>query len=176
MMFRKLGLLIKSQKGLTMLELLMAFAVSSIITGGITMAFYEVVTGSVRTSNHMTLVKQVQQAGYWVSYDAQLVQDEPVIVKDGEQLDYFTLTWTGWDDVVNTVTYTLDGTELWRDDGVQQIPVAQFIDPAGTDVEFNDTNGDSIDDTLIFKVTATMGSGFQEQSETRVYKVVPRPR
>lgn len=176
MRFHKLGLLIKNQKGITLLELLMAFAVSGLISGGITMTFYQVVTGGARTSNHMTLVKQVQNAGYWVTRDAQLVQDEPVIVKNGSQLDYFTLTWTDWNDTVNTVTYTLNGTELWRDDGVQQIPVAQFIDPAGTDVEFNDTNGDDIDDTLIFKVTATIGSGLQQQSETRVYKVVPRPR
>ncbi len=74
MKFSKLGLLNKSQKGITMLELLMAFAVTGIITGGITATLYQMVIGSARTSNHMTAVKQVQNAGYWVSRDAQAAQ------------------------------------------------------------------------------------------------------
>jgi prepilin-type N-terminal cleavage/methylation domain-containing protein len=173
MKFHKLGLLNKSQKGLTALELIMALAVSGIITGGITTTFYYLITGSARASNHMTLVKQVQNAGYWVSSDAQAAQDADDNPVGGELL---VLTWTDWDNEVTTVTYTLNGTQLWRDDGAQQVPVAQFIDPAGTSFEFNDTNGDNIEDTLIFEVTATIGSGLQQQTETRVYKVVPRPR
>jgi prepilin-type N-terminal cleavage/methylation domain-containing protein len=170
MRFHKLGRIIKSQKGLTLIELMVALAISGIISGGITMTFYQLVTGGIRASNHMTLVRQVQNAGYWVSDDAQAAQDVDDNPAGGE---FLVLTWTDWDGVVNTVTYTLDGTELWRDDGVHQTPVAKFIDPAETSVEFNDTNGDSIKDTLIFKVTAVVGNS---PPETRVYKVVPRPR
>lgn len=174
MMFHRLGLVNKSQKGITLLELLVAFAVSGIITGGITMTLYQVVTGTVRTSNHMAAVKQVENAGYWVSRDAQLIQGEPVIVKDGDQLVSVTFTWTDWNDTVNTVTYTLDGTELWRDDGAQQMAVAQFIDtdPEKTNFDFVDTNGDTIKDTAIFKVTAAVGGGLPQ---TREYRIVPRP-
>ena len=174
MKFSKLGLVNKSQKGITMLELLMAFAVTGIITGGITATLYQMVTGSARTSNHLTAVKQVQNAGYWVSRDAQAAQDVDDDPGGGELL---VLTWTDWDDVVHTVTYTLDGTELWRDDGVEQSAVAQFVDvdPAKTSFDFADTNGDTLDDTVIFRVTVTIGSGLQEETETREYRIVPRP-
>ena len=176
MKFSKLGLLNKSQKGMTMLELLMAFAVTGIITGGITATLYQMVIGSARTNNHMMAVKQVQNAGYWVSRDSQAAQS--VVVAEGEDTGFpFTLTWTAWDDTVNTVTYTLDGTELWRDDGVQQSAVAQFVDvdPTKTSCAFADTNGDTLKDTVIFRVTVSIGSSLQQETETREYRIVPRP-
>jgi prepilin-type N-terminal cleavage/methylation domain-containing protein len=170
MMRHKLGWLNKGQKGFTMLELLAAVGVSSVISVGIMMTLYQVVTGSARTGNHLTALREVEQAGYWVSRDAQVAQaidDEP---GGGELL---VLTWTDWDNTAHTITYTLEGTELLRDDGGQQIRVAQFldVDPAKTSCEFADTNGDNIKDTLIFKVTAVVGNSFPE---TREYRVVPR--
>lgn len=171
MMFRKLGLKNKSQKGVTMIELITVFAVMGIIASGVTATLYQVVVGSTHAANHMTAVQEVQNAGYWVSHDAQLIQAEPVIVKNGSQLDHFTFTWTDWNGTVNTVTYTIVGTELRRQGAGQQSVVAQFIDPAGTSIEFNDTNGDGAKDTVIFKVTAVF-SGLPP--ETREYRIVPR--
>jgi hypothetical protein len=112
----------------------------------------------------------VEQAGYWVSRDAQVAQaidDEP----GGGA--FLVLTWTDWDNTAHTITYTLEGTELLRDDGEQQIRVAQFIDvdPEMTSCDFADTNGDNIKDTLIFKVTAAVGNTLPE---TREYRIVPR--
>jgi prepilin-type N-terminal cleavage/methylation domain-containing protein len=170
MMRHKFGWLNKGQKGFTMLELITAVGVSSVISVGIMMTLYQVVTGSARTGNHLTAVMQVEQAGYWVSRDAQVAQaidDEPA---GGE---FLVLNWTDWDNTAHTVTYTLEGTELLRDDGGQQIRVAAFIDvdPEMTSCDFADTNGDNINDTLIFKVTAVVGNSLPE---TREYRVVPR--
>jgi prepilin-type N-terminal cleavage/methylation domain-containing protein len=170
MMRHKLGWLNKGQKGFTMLELITAVGVSSIISVGIMMTLYQVVTGSARTGNHLTAVREVEQAGYWISRDAQVAQaidDEPA---GGA---FLVLTWTDWDNEEHTVTYTLEGTELLRDDNGQQIRVAQFldVDPAKTSCDFADTNGDNIKDTLIFKVTAAVGNSLPEARE---YRVVPR--
>jgi prepilin-type N-terminal cleavage/methylation domain-containing protein len=171
MMSHKLGLIKKNQMGFTMLELMLVIAISGMVSTGVTMTLFQVVTGSARAGNHMTAIRQVQNAGYWVSRDAQLVQGEPVIVKDGDdQLESVTLSWIDWNNTLNTVVYTLEGTELWRDDGVQQARIAQFIDPAPTKTMCDFSGG-----VLTFTVTATVDSGSQEQSETRVYKVVPRP-
>ena len=181
MIFRRLGLINKDQRGFSLTELMLTFLIAGIITGGITMTIFSVINGNIRTSNHMTAVRQVQNAGYWVSRDAQMAQQDPVILTNGGELKSITLTWTDWDGTVHTITYTLEGTELWRDYDGQRSLVAQFIDLTTKDGEpqtkcdFVDTNGDDIEDTLILKVTATVGAGSQQQSETRVYEVVPRP-
>lgn len=174
MMFHKLGLVNKNQKGFTMIEVVTVLAISGIVVSGITMTFYQLVIGSGRTNNHMIAIKQVQNAGFWVSHDAPSAQS----VNLGESSGFpLTLSWTDWNNTVNTVTYSLDGTELWRDSNGQQIVVARFVDPdpAATNVEFTDTDGDDADDTLILRVTIAVGSGLQQQSETREYRIVPRP-
>jgi len=177
MMRHKLGLVNRGQKGLTMLELMTAIGVSSIISVGIMMTLYQVVTGSARTGAQMTAVKQVEYAGYWVSSDAQMAQD--ITYDDPETpgvTEFLTLSWTDWENVEHTVHYTLDEEtgELLRDDGVGQIRVAQFldVDPEMTSCDFADTNGDNFGDTLIFKVTAVVGNSLPE---TREYRIVPRP-
>jgi prepilin-type N-terminal cleavage/methylation domain-containing protein len=171
MMSHKLGIINKSQLGFTLMEVMLVLAISGMISAGITMTLYQVVTGSTRTSNHMTVISQVQNAGHWISRDAQLIQGEPDIVKDGDdQLQSITLTWTDWSGTANTVIYTFDGAELWRDDGVQQARIAQFIN-----LDKTKTMCDFTDGVLTFMVTVTIYSGSQEQSETRVYRIVPRP-
>ncbi len=171
----KLGIISKSQMGFTIVELMLALAISGVLSTGVTMTLFQLVTGSARTSNHMTAVRQVQNAGYWVSRDAQLIQGEPDIVEDGDgQLESVTLSWIDWNDTLNTVIYTFEGAaegmELWRDDGVQQALIARFIDPAPAKTMCDFTGG-----VFTFTVTVTVGAGSQEQSESRVYRIVPRP-
>jgi prepilin-type N-terminal cleavage/methylation domain-containing protein len=149
--------------GFTLIELVLAIAIAGIITGGITMTIFQVINGNIRTSNHMTAVRQVQNAGYWVSLDAQMAKEVGLGATSGFPL---TLNWIDWDGMVHRVTYTLDGTELWRDYNGQLGPVAQFInpDPAKTSCDWDGS-------VLTFTVTATV----QEQTETRIYEVIPRP-
>jgi prepilin-type N-terminal cleavage/methylation domain-containing protein len=155
----------KNQMGFTLVEVMLAIAITGIITGGITMTTFQVFSGNTRTSNHMTAVRQVQNAGYWVSHDAQMAQiltPTPSPDSDGFPL---TLSWTEWDGTVNTITYTLGGTEFVRDHNGQQSVVAQFIE--SVEVSPRPYTGGA----LTFNVTATVG----EQTETRIYEVMPRP-
>jgi len=188
MMFHKLGLVNKNQKGFTFIEVMMVLAVSGIVMSGVSMTFYQLVIGSGRANNHMIAVKQVQDAGYFVSQDTlaaqSVVYDDPTTPGVTE---FLTLRWTDWTDTPNTVRYTLEDAALWCDNGTHQFQVARFIDfdpenfdfdpenPEKTSRNFADTNGDGIEDTLIFRVTAVVGSGSQQQSETREYRIVPRP-
>jgi prepilin-type N-terminal cleavage/methylation domain-containing protein len=165
MIYHRLRLINKDQRGFTLTELILAICISAIITAFITLTIFQVITGSARTNNHMTAVRQAQSAGFWVSHDAmmaQVVTPTPDPDPDGFPL---ALTWTEWGGTVNNVTYTLDGTELIRNHNGQQSPVAQFIGS----VEVSPrpyTSG-----VLTFTVTATVG----KQSETRTYEVMPRP-
>ena len=174
----------KNQLGFTLVEIMLAIAVAGVITGGITMTIFQVFDANARTSNHMTAIRQVQNAGCQVSRDAQMAQGEPVIGDDPATpgvTEFLTLTWTEWDSSdVHQVVYSLEdrpSSSLKNLQGVHYIngeesdrtPVFEFIDPDQTSCDWDGS-------VLTFKVTATVGSGSsQEQSETRIYEVVPRP-
>lgn len=175
----------RNQLGFTLIELMIAITISSVITGAITSTIYQVFIGSVRTTNHMTVVRQVQDAGFWVSRDTQMAQtvalaDESVDDPDGTRFP-LTLTWTDWDsNEVYQVVYSLvdvpdsEVKNLQRSHSFNATTetsiIAQFIDPTEKDGE-PQTKCEFTGGKLTFTVTATVGA----QSETRVYEAKPRP-
>jgi prepilin-type N-terminal cleavage/methylation domain-containing protein len=188
MMFPKLRLINRSQLGFTLIELTLTMAIAGLIAGGVTMTFLQVVNGSGRTNNHMVAVRQVQNVGYWVNHDAQMAQnvalaDESDDNPDGTRFP-FTLTWVDWGtNEEHQVIYSLEDMT----NGAKQLVrshssggdtetsfIARFIDVTEKDgqpqTRCGFTNG-----VLTLTVTATVGDGKQELSETRVYEIVPRP-
>lgn len=266
----------KDQKGFTLLELLIAFAITALMTTGITMAILQTFTGSARSSNHMVAVRQAQEAGYWVSYYAYNAQNLTITGNSGFPL---ILRWVDCDPPYQRqkVVFSLNSSGLRASyyvgdnttpDPVKtgKIPVFEFIDSnitktncqisggsvfslpdigdafkitggatsdngainytsgtisyattgnatynAGTGAWTTNTTVDTITFTatgsgvkgswtsetrvataaitvdsdkdatlsrakgLIFTVTATVGAGQQQESETRIYKIVPKP-
>lgn len=163
----KLGFINKGQKGFTLMELMIAMAISGLIAGTITMTIFQIVDSSGRASNHMTVIRQAQSAGYWVSNDVRMAQ----LITTEDDLDGFPLVlhWTEWNGTVNVVTYTLEGTEIIRDHNDEQDVIAQFIES----VEVSPRP--YLSGKLTFTVTATLGAGSAAQTETRIYEVAPRP-
>ena len=167
-----------NQMGIALVELLIAIFVTGIVTGGVTMSIFQVFSGNARSSNHMTAVRQVQNAGYWISRDTQMAQNlVPTEDPDGLPL---TLAWTEREGDEHQVVYTLlADNQLQREHytniGVNPDPdattiVAEYInpDPAETNCDFDDG-------ILVFTVAATLGTGSLEANETRVYRITPRP-
>jgi len=180
----------KDQRGFTLLELLIAILLTGIITGSISMTILQVFNMNTRTSNHMTAVRQVQHAGFWVSPDVQMAQG---VVTGGSPGVLLTLTWNeGGTGIPHEVIYTLvdmsGGLQiLWREHYIDigsgpeldsTTKVAEYIDPTETYCCCDcDGDGDCDDNcncdakVVIFTVTANVGG----QSETREYEVKPRP-
>jgi len=161
----------KDQRGLTIIELLVVIILTGLITTAITTTFFQVFNMNIRTTNHMSALSQVQQAGKLVSEDileAQTLDDSPA---GGE---FLILSWNGT--VLHEVTYTLEDGELWRSESIDggapaTTRVAEYIDSDPTNTYCELTGN-----VLIFKVTATVGEGtWGEESETRIYRVQPRP-
>ena len=168
----KMKKLKKDQRGITLVELLIVIAITGLIAGGITMTIFQVFNMNTRTTNRMTAVRQVQNAGFWVSPDVQMAQN---VTPGGSSGFPLTLTWEEWATGNNhTVVYTLVDMsgglkKLQRSHSVNDevptvTPVAEYIDSDQTSCVWDG-------EWLTFNVTATVGG----QSETRVYEVKPRP-
>jgi len=174
-MFNRLKKVNKNQKGFTLIELIVVIAITGLIITAVTVTIFQLFSISARSDNHMLAVRQVQNAGYWISHDAQMAwsvepADESVDEPDGTRFP-LTLTWIDWDGTMNEITYALVGGELQRSHSIsgntETSIVAQYIDSTQTICQF--ANG-----KLTLTVTATVG-GWQPASETRTYEVIPRP-
>jgi len=207
MIFHRLGLLNKNQRGFSIVEMIIVLAILGIVMGAATMTTVQVISGSSSSSSHMTAVRHVQNAGYWVSRDAQMAQSVATTLdSDGFPL---TLTWTDRYGNDRQVVYSLvdmpgglanlqrQHTSVALGLDVTSI-VAEFIDPdgtncyqykcilcgevlaslAGVEAHFASEHvGEELqyESVLTFTVTAKVSSFPQDQSETRIYQVIPRP-
>jgi prepilin-type N-terminal cleavage/methylation domain-containing protein len=90
----KMKKLKKGEGGFTLIELLIAIALTAIITSTATMAIFQTFTGSTRSANHMVAVRQVQEAGYWVSLYAYMAADMEITGDSGFPL---ILSWVDFE-------------------------------------------------------------------------------
>lgn len=82
----------RSERGFTLIELLVVVAILSLMVGAVSMSIFQVVTGTERSNNNMTVIRQVQNAGDWISRDAVSAQNV-VVDDDPETPEFLTLTW-----------------------------------------------------------------------------------
>jgi len=165
-----------SQKGLTLIELLVAMVVGAMIIGAVVASIIQLFTMSDRNSDYNAAFTQVQNAGYWVSHDAVQITEEPTF----DNGNLVTLDWVDGDGDAHQVVYTLqdadpaDGVEelqraySFEESGVPQpeetIVIAQYIDPANTSCSWDGN-------VLTLVIMAQVG----DQTVSRTYKVEPRP-
>ena len=183
----------KNQRGFTLIELIIAIAITTLIAGGVASALFQVYNVNTLNSNHMTATRQVQNAGFWISQDSQMAQIVDTTDDVGTaEIEILFLSWTGWGydigddkgtDYVEVVYYyDVATSEIWRnevktttiydsDGGPVGTPtsssslfrVAQFITSATTAL-----SGNKIELTIVAEVA--------DSSEKRTYEVSPRPR
>ncbi len=172
------------EKGYTLIELLIAITIMALATGAAGAAIFQVLRNTERNNDYMTVVRQVENAGYWISRDAQMAHS---ISADNLTLpDFLVINWTEWDEAGNptyhSANYTItienltDGVGTlkrshWSSAGAsEQTLVAQYIycDPGDAD---NTTKVSYQSPVLTVRLTAL----FEETIETKEYKIKPRP-
>lgn len=149
----------RNQKGFTLIEIVIAVAIAGLVVAAAAAAVVQLIQSSDTTA-HMLAVRQVQQAGYWLSTDA--LQAQTVTPPTGFPL---TLTWNS-----HNITYTLepidDLYELQRSDGATNMTVAKYLT--------NTTNSSWNSIVLTFTVEASVMGARGRETETRTYEVTPR--
>ncbi len=178
MILARLERIIKSQRGFTLIELLVALAITGLLASGLGMTIFQILSGNAQSSSQMTVVRQVQNAGYWISQDALMAQSVDTDDDIGTpELELVTLTWTefGTDGDEHQVVYTLVSDRLKREHYTNRAEtlnpdattfIAQYI----TLIQVTRGAGGK----LTLEVTATV-TGYRSAEETRTYEIIPRP-
>jgi prepilin-type N-terminal cleavage/methylation domain-containing protein len=169
MILRRLGIANKEQSGFTLIELIVALAITGLLAGGLSATIFQVLNGNAQSSSQMNVVRQVQNAGYWISQDTLMAQ---IVARSGATGFPLTLTWTefGVDEDEHQVVYTLVADQLKREHYTNSVLdattfIARYINSISCE-------GDS--DELTLTVSASL-DGYRPASETRTYSIIPRP-
>jgi len=169
-LIRNVRSIVRRQQGFTILELLIAIAITGVIASSILMVIINVFDSNRRSINHMAAVKEVENAVYWMVRDGQMAQDVTVTSPppDGNGFPV-CITWQDLDDVIHNVTYDITGGQLVRTDTQAGTTIlVKYIndDPALTCCEVSDP-------LIDFKITSTVG-GTDPESETRSFQIMMR--
>ena len=167
------------QQGFTLIEIIVAVAISGLIGLGATVATLQTLDQSTRNNYYNTATRQVQNAIHWLGRDVQMAQ-----TIDGTTgfpiTEDITLGWAEWDHTSHQVVYSVAGDRLMRSHSVDggapsEMMVAQYINVTGEnttlEVGLNSENITVAD----LRITATVGEGSNAVSVTREREIIPRP-
>jgi len=157
-------------------------AIVALIASAAAMTTFQVINVTKNSNDHTTAIRQVQNAGYWISHDTLMAQS--VVTDDDPETsehEFITLIWTNWENhEVHKIVYTFhdmsDGLKklkrqylIYDDEGVEigneTILVAEYIDSAESFFEPPEEGG-------VWKLTIHARSG--TETETKEYEVNPR--
>ena len=175
----------QKEEGASLIELLVAIAISGVLIGGIATAVMQVMIVKAMSANMVTATKQVENAFHYLIKDVQMSQNitAPEELEEPEWLE-FTWYWADEDAPYHWVDYEIEEDKLYRhetafkleDDELVlvrelRIRVAQYID---TDLLHWELSGQGTDEeNLEITIAATVG-GYRSATETRVIAVAPR--
>lgn len=183
--------LIKNQKGFTLIELIIAIALTGIIAAAATMSIDQVITSTALGNNYNTAINQVRNAGYWVSRDALMAQS--IVAENLTAPKVLVLDWVGleWKEEssgnechnIYHVEYHYDGNELERYQKITTYKyntTGQFVETVeseSTTLVADHITSISIPDPALSggKLIITVKARCHEAEEERSCEIKPRP-
>jgi prepilin-type N-terminal cleavage/methylation domain-containing protein len=164
-MLRQLGMMIRNQKGFTLIEILVAVPLIGLIGVGAAITTSQVFSMNEMGMNKGIAIKQVENAVQYISRDAQQAQ---IIEVNGSNINLSWKDWTTNNSVV--VSYANNNNSIQRRETINtDQPVTLSIANYITGLNFTSSNG-----VLNITITASVG-GFKPAIETRTFQIKPRP-
>jgi len=183
MKMRRTRTINRNQRGFTLVELLIAIAISVVIGSAVGGAAYQVFNINAASTNHQIVINQVQNAVNSLSRDAEQAQyivpknssDIPLPLgtefKLVENADQLTLNWTDWDNTRTEIIYTVVNGILQRTLKVNGGQTSQTNVANNISVASGSWNLSTkvLDVTIESRITAP-----KPAAETRTFQIMPR--
>ena len=113
---------LSSQKGMTLVEVIIAGAIAAVISASLGFAVFHLITVTERGTDQTSAMHDVKTAVYQISYDAKMAGSTDLVGTDD-----LTLEWVDGGGNSHYSHYYLSGTELLRDNDGDITTVARFI-------------------------------------------------
>ncbi|MCX6010217.1 MAG: prepilin-type N-terminal cleavage/methylation domain-containing protein [Chloroflexi bacterium] len=167
-----------TEKGFTLVELLVGITIAAFVVGAASMTVITMMRLSPQSNNWAIALRQVQNAGYWISRDVQMSQGE--ISVDPAPGTFLTLTLPQDQNPINDITIDYEfeniNGEQWlvrtESTGGQ---TAIATDISVTDAVYDDDPDDQDGGTLTFNITATSGTAEVPREYQALQRLTPAP-
>jgi prepilin-type N-terminal cleavage/methylation domain-containing protein len=163
-------LLFFQQAGFTLVELLVAVAVTGIILSGITSAIFHVTNVSIASNNQMQTLKEVEAVIDQMRVDIQMAQTISYGVNEGFPL---TLNRQDWDGNYTEIKYTLVSGELQRKQTINNDVGHALLRTVGNNIDSIVVNSPSDSNAISITISSKI-SGYKTTAETRTFEIYPR--
>ncbi len=161
-----------TEKGFTLIEVLVALAILGAIMGVMSAAVISIMRINSQNTEWNVNLRQVQNAGHWISRDALMAQ---VVTTPTPGHFPLTLSWSDWEGTSYNVEYVLqdDNTLIRRLNDGSTLLIAQYIVHDDTPTSPTTCNWDGAKSKLTVTIRASL-KGPPRYAERR-YEISPRP-
>ncbi|MDO8577911.1 MAG: prepilin-type N-terminal cleavage/methylation domain-containing protein, partial [Dehalococcoidales bacterium] len=173
---------VKLEKGFTLVELIIALAITVLVSGASAIALKQIYGGTSHNNSRLTAVQQVANAGFWICRDAQ--RAEVINTSNLTGTDLVTMNWTEWDAAGNPTYYSVNYTFFNINANIGQLKRTYWNSSSGSQqnlvglaLYYNSSDADNTSKATYLNplLTVQLTAVVDQVREIRQYTITRRP-